>query len=175
MLNLLIDIHGVLADFVTGFCEYHEILLYDGWPKGEYDLEKVTGKHWTSLPAEEIARLPQMPDFMEIMEIASKHRVLFITTTNEEEKGLAAVSWIKSRIYPAGVAVCDELKAHVMDQAHIEDGVLIDDSDIEVNTWRQYGGKAILLPRPWNTAKGNPVEILEEQLFMLECDLTNDG
>lgn len=173
MLNLCVDIHGVLTDYVAGFCGYHEILLYNGWPKGEYDIEKVTGKHWSTLPVEEIAQLPQMPDFMSIMKILAKHRILFITTAKDEEKALATVAWVKNRVYPAGVAVCDEIKAHAMEIAHIAASVLIDDSDVEVNAWRQFGGKAILLPRPWNTAVGDPLEVLEEQLFMIECDLTS--
>ena len=35
-----------------------------------------------------------------------------------------------------------------------QDALLIDDSDANVNAFRDHGGQAILVPRPWNTLYG---------------------
>jgi hypothetical protein len=57
--------------------------------------------------------------------------------------------------------------------AHHE-ALLIDDSAANVNTFREWGGQAVLVPRPWNTLHGvNTAEHLTFVLDSLEHEQTN--
>lgn len=45
------------------------------------------------------------------------------------------------------------------------DTVLVDDSDDNVNSFRQWGGHAILVPRPWNTNRGKDTSSYLKRAF----------
>lgn len=171
MLNLFVDVHGVLANFLKPFCDYHELLgVYENWPKGQYDIETVTGIHWMEFPLCDIATLPEMPDYCEIMALIVMHNIAFISRVAHEQMAFAVLHWLQQRIDPVSFAVSQSLKAYSIAQETVQSSVLIDDCDAEVNAWMAKGGKAILLPRPWNSGEGDPVQVLAEGLNDLDFD-----
>jgi len=171
MLNLFVDVHGVLANFLKSFCDYHELLgVYENWPKGQYDIETVTGISWMEFPLCDIATLPEMPDYCEIMPLIVSHNVAFISRVAHEQMAGATFYWLQQRVTPPTFIFCETLKAHSLPQDTMQAGILIDDCDAEVDAWVAKGGKAILLPRPWNSGEGDPVQVLAERLNDLNFD-----
>lgn len=166
MLNLVIDIHGILADYVKAFCEYHELLgVYENWPKGEYNIKKVTGFHWSEFPLVGLARLPAMPDFLEIMPLIVEHKLIFVSRASNEEMAKCTQMWLDQHIQPAQCYFCAKLKALSCSSAMVQDCILIDDCEDEIKAWENAGGQTILLPRPWNSGEGNAAEYLRDQLY----------
>jgi hypothetical protein len=175
MLNLFVDVHGVLANFLKPFCDYHELLgIYENWPKGQYDIETVTGIPWMEFPLDDIAALPEMPDYIEIMPLIAQHNVAFISRVAHHQMATAVLFWLQQRIDPISFLFTTSLKAEALPLEVVQSSVLIDDCDAEVNAWLEKGGKAILLPRPWNSGQGDPIQVLSEYLIDLDFESDSD-
>jgi len=50
--------------------------------------------------------------------------------------------------------------------AHSE-ALLIDDSDANINTFREWGGNGLLVPRPWNSMHATPAQSYLEEAFSI--------
>ena len=147
MLNLMVDVHGVLANYVKSFCEYHELLgVYENWPSGVYDIEKVTGKSWLEFPAENYRQLPETEDFVEIMPLLVGHNISFATHVPNIEVAEAVLYWLARRISPVNLLACSCMKAESAPIDIVQDFILLDDCDDE------FHGVASLVNGHWSLA-----------------------
>lgn len=160
--HILIDMDGVLADFVGGVLtlfgwpESHQA-KYDAWPKGEYDLAKVLGvsnsELWRVVQIEGTSfwkNLKACPEAEQLMVEIYKSRIPFTVVTSPSRDPLCAagkVYWLQNffdksfRSYFIGSQKWLLAKEGVL---------LIDDYDVNCEAFSMHGGKAFTWPRPWN-------------------------
>lgn len=157
----LLDLDGVIADFVTGICGAHN--------KPNPYLEKEhfgifdTAGLWT-MPWEEFiepcnkefwANLPKMPDADEIIAAVTdffgiENVCILSAPTLNGGCVDGKIEWL-SKHYPQFVESGRYLFGPRKDFCAGPYRVLIDDRDENITKFRENGGNAILLSRPWNS------------------------
>jgi 5'(3')-deoxyribonucleotidase len=156
---VLMDMDGVLVDFVGGICRAHgrEWPYHDRKNLGEYDTAKVIGmapeKFWRPCNRQEFwEQLEWTEDGTEILDAAEKllgpENVYLLTSPTISAGAYAGkFAWVEQNLphYKRRLLMgaCKHLCA-------LEGTVLVDDSDKNVEDFRRAGGEAILVPRPWN-------------------------
>ena len=87
-------------------------------------------------------------------EIVGKDNVFILTMPTKDPYCLAGkLEWIH-RLLPAWIHRQYVMAPH-KEVCASSDSLLIDDADHNVNAFREAGGQAILVPRPWNTMHAN--------------------
>lgn len=158
-MKCLIDLDGVLVDFVTGICAAHgSSNVYDDPANhGKYEMEVLLGLSATQFwkPANEQfwADLPITDDFhalLGIVESAFGAENVCLLTSPIANEGCTTgkVRWIYKHLPDYKRRFLIGPVKHFC--AH-ERSVLVDDYDKNVNNFREHGGKAVLVPRPWNS------------------------
>lgn len=187
MYKCLLDLDGVLVSLVEGISKAHNFMnpWHDEEHHGKYfgsgkmcELWKITdSKLWSVSNAEFWAGLDPMPDYKEILEklelfFGRKNICILSNPTCRtgyiEECAEGKIRWIKEYIpqyeYQFLLGPAKQFCANKY-------SVLIDDYDSNVNKFRDHGGKAFLVPRPWNSAypdRYKVIEKLDEFLWSLE-------
>ena len=163
---IYLDLDGVLVDLVPELCK---ALGFDikNWSAGEYNVSKVFHMEhqfiWNYTNEAFWAELPWTADGKQILEAcwrAVDHRNVCIATTSAEYAFFGKQQWIERELpwfWAHRQFVFTESKKLL---AH-DGAVLIDDCDDNVNMFRKAGGKAILVPRWWNSAWGQADGALE--------------
>ncbi len=147
-MNIALDFDGVLCDTIPAFCRYHRCEhILKNWPKGEYNVLKVTGHTFEAMPQDFWANLPETPEFKSILGLVSGHSVYFITRFLDMEAARGKFSWILKRFKGMPLMFCETLKVNFFDEKNV---ILLDDCEEECEAW---GETAILMPRPWNHAE----------------------
>jgi 5'(3')-deoxyribonucleotidase len=157
----LLDLDGVLLDFQKGVANAlgRENNHYDkpeAW--GIWETWKVMGisEHvfWEALDSYEFwATLEWMPDGREILELVEsyfgKPNIAIMTSPCQHPHCSAAKQWYIQEHLPdyRRRYLITSAKDFMADSGH----VLIDDYDENVRLYRERGGPAILVPRPWNS------------------------
>lgn len=153
---IMLDKDGVLADFVSAAMKVCG-LKYDPdqWPKGVYGMEQVTG-----LPESEIwdrihscgsafwANLKPYPWALHLVtELQKLDDVTIATVPSPDPSSYAGkIRWLKRH----GLF---NLPSMLGRQKWLLSGpgrILIDDSELNLKLWQQYGGESVLFPQPWN-------------------------
>lgn len=158
-MKCLLDLDGVLVDFVGGMCRAHcRANPYDeDRNSGQYEITDLWGmsatEFWEPADAEFWAGLEMCPDGHQILEacvsLFGTDNVCLLTSPSLNEGATdGKVRWIYENL-PAFkrqflVGAAKEFCAH-------ERAVLVDDYDSNVEKFRRHGGRAVLVPRPWNT------------------------
>lgn len=159
-MKCLLDMDGVLVDFVRGAIELHDLPanLYDD-PKslGDFDIVKLSGlkpqDFWKDMGFDFWASLPWTADGMNILNLVlskfgDKNICLLTSPCMTEGCIEGKLYWIRrnlpdfSRRFLVGPA--KEFCAG-------PNNYLIDDSDHNRRTFEAHGGNCILVPRPWNS------------------------
>ena len=158
------DIHGVLADFVGNWLHHFTRLDPEAagkeppaWPEGVYSIEKAFG-----LKTEEVWGFASPEFWCDSMKPTSeKHQIidLFEATGLEVRLVSSAGSPLEIRHFEKEGTTrwiqqhtpYDELR-YVANKAEFArpNRILVDDADHQVDAWRDAGGYAIQIPRPWN-------------------------
>lgn len=155
---IVLDIHGVCADLVTAYLNWHEIDRNSfSWPKGSYNLQDITGKPFDTLPFDFWQGLNHTPELPAIFELLKDKLVILASKSCSHYCTLGTFVWVDKYFHGIPYLPCHDLKANYF----AEDAILIDDSEEEVNAWR---GPAILVPRHWNKGEGDPVEHIRHEL-----------
>ena len=163
MTTIYLDMDGVLVDFIGGICRlfgWKREELYERWPIGEFNIAPILGvtddEFWHRIEQcpDFWLNLEPTPDYLEIISIC-ENKAMFpggIVLMTSPPLGTAAViqkiQWINKHLLAYyrrfAVTPCKEQFAHF-------DAVLVDDFDVNVDKFRQAGGKAVLVPRRWNS------------------------
>lgn len=171
-MKALLDLDGVLVDFVGGMCASHN--RPDPFENGhtDYYLEHAwdmsLSEFWKpSENAEWWEDLPKTPEADYIVQLVEDYvgfdNVCILTSPIDHPQSLAGkVQWIIKN-YPDYrrkflIGPQKQFCAH-------PNAVLIDDHESNIHAFVTEGGHGILVPRPWNSERGNDVlDSLEAQL-----------
>jgi hypothetical protein len=151
----------------------HDYHLYDhhwGWDivKAANHLHPDPGRHftqqsfWESIKREHWSRVPGSPEFFPLLSrcisLVGRENVCILSCPTLDPDCLAGkLEWIQE-FMPKDM----QRQFLIGPRKHFcarPDALLIDDSDANVTAFREHGGQAILMPRPWNSLWGEPTEL----------------
>lgn len=153
---------GILVDFMSGAHKYFGLpYSYEEYPYelGDWDCIPPTGmkitpeEFWESLDEDHWANLPWMPDGKEILAVIEsyfpkEHICLLTSPTLSPSCASGKVRWIQKEMPDYARRFLIGPPKYFC--AHRE-ALLIDDSDKNVNLFKLHGGRAICIPRKWNS------------------------
>lgn len=187
--KIFLDLDGVLADFCQGYIDHLKVpITPDDVNHWGYILnwwKETTGKgvgaFWEQFDEDFWAELKPTKEFQKIIDLVEPHHPIILTAppittgpaTYHAVRG--KVRWIRKYLpycfYDGRFLVgpCKEACASRF-------SLLIDDSYDNCIAWKQQGGAAILVPRPWNSAGQaglNLVKTIEEgmEIFFAVTEL----
>lgn len=169
-MRVILDLDGILADFIRGIFKHHNKPYPDPWPVGVYNINTILNFNflecWGSVRSNFWENLPVCRDAHMILETIRKYTndihvltgVPSIHESQSEADAHAAYGkfvWM-NRNFPdlAKRMSVTTSKAY----AAGPNNLLIDDSDSLCYRFRNHGGQAILIPRPWNSMAGVDVK-----------------
>ena len=157
-MKILLDLDGVLIDFVQRALEQHGVKMKDlDWPAGLYCLTKVLGisdeEFWRMLDSHDYwSSLPWTEEGREIVALAEKavgkkNVYLCTSPTLSPFSGSGKMAWIyrelkgyqRKFLIGAPKYLCAD-----------KETILIDDAEHNINKFVEHGGHAFLFPRHWN-------------------------
>lgn len=176
--QVYVDLHGVLADFVRPWACTSGHSMPKPWPAGRYSLEDAFGveshRIWDAILPESSewwATLPATDEADQVLAIAGGVAPVRIVTsprsplTIRHHEAAGSTRLVAER-YAAQVEIL-EWKGAISRPGLL----LIDDSDDQVREWRKHGGRAVVMPRPWNSEHrhaADPIGRLRSQLRELD-------
>lgn len=155
--RVLLDLDGVLVDFVRGICEAHGV---DSPHTGQssYDTAALLGmtdrEFW--VPANDVTfweNLEWTPDGKQILEIVSRYfhhdQICLLTSPSQAPEAAAGkMRWIQRELPDFSRQFLIGPVKHFC--AHPE-AFLIDDHDVNCDLFAFHGGRTLRVPRPWNS------------------------
>lgn len=157
-MKIFVDLDGVIVDFVRGALQLHNTFVpmrdvrwnfadqlgipqRDFWAPMGYDF-------WAGLPWTK-----EGPRILQRLNVVAGDNYAFLTSPCQTAGCTDGKrEWIKREFGDFGNAMLGRLIVgsckHMM--AH-PGALLIDDYDVNVDTFRKHGGNAVLVPRPWNS------------------------
>ena len=151
------DVHGVLLDFAWPACRLFGVseMDYLAWPP-QGRLEEYLGvtqeAFWSEVEdeGEEFWRtLPVIPAGKEILDLVKCHFKVTIATSVHDRPESRSGTRRAIRQHFAWPSI------HAMDKSSLatSTALLIDDQEEQVQNFREQGGRAILWPASWNSAR----------------------
>lgn len=182
MITILVDLDGVLVDFMAGAIRAHGreglcVTNYDVWEQMGLTREAF----WRPLESYAFwSSLPWTPDGDLLLgRLEMRHSAASIslcTTPHPHESSYAGkFAWVKR--YLPYYADRLHMTARKADLAR-HDAVLIDDHPGNCQAFRQAGGHAVLVPRPWNELahlEGDLVSVVTDRLAEIEMQRAFPG
>lgn len=187
---IYLDMDGVLADLTAAALRVHgREDLATTWPRGVYLLSQALGmteaETWAPINAcgtsfwADLERCQWADD---LVGLASRYRDGEVMIASSPLKPPAYHSaagkliWLE-RHFGGRFASPEHYMLGARKEKLAEPGaILIDDSDQNVDRFRARGGKAILVPQPWNSlrdeplsAPGDKLEYVRTQLYRLRA------
>lgn len=158
-MKILFDLDGLLTNFNKGVCEIHNVedpyRKKENW--GNYHIDKLIGidafEFWKPLEYDFWVNLEPMTDGLELLDFAENQvgaENICILSSPTFNKGCipGKIDWIIQHLpkYQRRFLIGPrkEFCAH-------ENALLIDDSDNNISSFKANNGKAILMPRKWNS------------------------
>lgn len=161
MKTCLLDLDGVLVDFVGGACRFHnkQNPYDDPANLGRYGVEDmfemIQSDFYSPLGEEFWANLRPMDDSISILSLVEKvfgEANVCILTKPIKTPGCAEgkIRWLKKHLpsYYRGNRYLIGPAKHFCASAN---AYLVDDSDVNVKAFNEAGGHGVLVPRPWNS------------------------
>lgn len=167
--KILLDVDGVVADFVGGALEFHQV---DNNPyaleenKGKYTLEDMCGisrsEFFGEMGYEFWLGLSLMPEAIQIFnacaEAVGSQNVCFLTSPVMTRGCLDGKRAWLNKYFPRQPYLIGNDKGFCAAPGHL----LVDDADSNVNRFTAEGGRAFLVPRPWNSSHAFNGSIVSE-------------
>lgn len=155
--HILLDMDGVLVDFFRAALRKHnaEHLVY-GWPPGEWFMERVLGisdkAFWAPIDADPSfwMSLSGYQDWRKLYAACCAYAPTTIATTpsHHPHSAYGKVVWLQKHLG-------EDFRSYMLGpQKHLlatPTRLLIDDRDENCERFEKAGGKALLVPRPWNS------------------------
>lgn len=165
--RIFLDMDGVICDFNRGYLEHFgwtescEAVRTWGWPVDKYKTEnpgKTEGDFWREFGFLFWAQLHKTKEANVILCLVKKFRPVILTTAALYSPGVydGKASWLRRHLpeyYNEGRFLIGGTKHQLAGP----DKLLIDDSEANCIDWCANGGKAIMVPRPWNKRRGESV------------------
>ncbi len=168
--TILLDMDDVLVDFTNGAMAFWGVDNYDVldcYPKGigrdiTMAYECVTGLRideeiwWEHFKREAWANMPPSPDCCRIVDwardlVGYENVYLCTTPTRCGECMAGKLDWIKKNLGPWAY------RNYIMTPKKFvcarPGTLLVDDCDRNVELFKEWGGEAVIWPRPWNEGK----------------------
>lgn len=174
-MKILVDMDGVLVNFAEHILKVHKI---------EYEYEKLTGDlreshfynkmdSWYNLPSTFWETIPWLPEGKELIEyIIAKYgidnTVICTAPSRGAESIYGKIKWVERELPNFTERL---LVTKVKELAASCQNILIDDNETNCNKFIAAGGKAILVPQPWNSNfnlnknKIYSLEYIKEKLY----------
>lgn len=176
-MNCLLDLDGVLINFIEGWERHHSIKLNKPWPVGVYDMPKVYDfpkEHfWDGIGEDFWVGLNFMPDAQNIIAIIEAYfpidKICLISRTPYYEGSHAMgasgkIGWIERHMPQYLDRFLLGPAKHFLATPN---NVLIDDWDKNASDFTRCGGHGILYPRLWNSRHAeasNSPQVLSREL-----------
>jgi hypothetical protein len=132
-----------------------------GWTKQSF-WDQVSQKEWASVPES-----PELPWLLRTCQKVVGHSIYIATSPTKDPGCLAGkLEWIQQNLpnWMHRQYFITPRKHHLAKPGTL----LIDDNEANCLAFRANGGRAVLYPRPWNSAGGQPIrEYLLERLYQL--------
>ena len=155
--RVLLDLDGVLIDFVGGACEHHN----KPWPykegeQGSWELEPLLGMSarelWEPLGYEfwlGLKPFPHMEEFVEILERRFGVEHISLLTSPVKTPGCVEgkMDWIRKHLPQYRRRFLIGPAKEFCASRH---NVLIDDNEDNERKFLEAGGQSLLVPGPWN-------------------------
>ena len=162
MMRCLLDLDGVLIDFLSAAHQYHGLpYSYSNYPYELGSFANVppaqgtlsTREFWDAFDRNFWVNLPWIQEGHEILRtleyaFGRENICLLTSPTINPESIIGKIEWIKRELP-------DYKRRYLVGPAkHFcagPDTVLVDDTDKNINAFKAGGGQTILVPRPWNS------------------------
>lgn len=182
--KVLLDLDGVIADFISGVCGFYDV-PYDAVQaeiikRGSADCVKVAGdlcsravhEFWQGIDREFWLKLNKLPEADAIIDAAiakvGAENVGILTSPGfGPENVIGKLAWI-DRYYPSFAERTIITRAKYLCAG--PNTVLVDDWERMVDSFRQAGGSAILVPRFWNIEnhlRHRTLEVVQQRLILI--------
>lgn len=173
-MNIYVDVDGVLCNFVDRFLNFFKVPTTvlnqeNRWPKGDYDLYKLSTHRPTELPPDEWKEMSTYPGASRLFNIIKSYghilnaNVYIITVVPTEIIKNIRQKWVFDHFTTHPIVLVDSGSRRILKSSIYPkiDDILIDDSEKELDNW---GGHKILVPRPWNRADGEVEHVIDQGL-----------
>lgn len=150
------DVHGTLVNFLGAWAEVAKVDL-STWKRGAYSVEEALGiderEFWHPIlecDAGWWAELPLMPMANALVDTLRDAAPVRFVSSPRCPARRAEAGGTTELVHEC---FCDDVRL-VRDKSELaaRNRLLVDDSDEQCDAWRRAGGRAILVPRPWNSA-----------------------
>jgi len=164
--EIWIDMDGVLCDLVGKLCEEFHFNI-NKWPEGEYDLSKVFKVLYRDIRClwddDFFENLKWTKDGKAIHDLCRtivNDRNTHIVSSFPQSGASGKTRWVEREL----PFVISNRNLHLSLDKSVyaqENRLLLDDCEEDVDSWNKEGGRAILVPRPWN------IEYKDQDFLML--------
>lgn len=174
--TVLLDMDGVLVDFVSGVAKFHKINHpYDSqeaW--GRWDFYNLIGLSYeeimSPLTVEFWANLDWMPGGKKLLEVVEerfgKENICILSNPSGCSKAMEGkLRWLEKHVPEYKSRYLFGPSKHFA--GHIN-RLLIDDADHNVLDYLKHGFPALLVPRPWNKRNQENITQFHEELRFYE-------
>lgn len=185
-----VDMDGVVTDLMSSIIA----LIYDesavkpllrGWPKGTYDMSEALGKPeeriWSAIGREGVEFWRDLSKYPWSAQLINRLQelgdVVFLSSPSRDPKSAAGkLQWIETN-FP------NEARDYILApsdhkwRAASPTGILIDDSQDNIDDWNEHGGVGLLFPQPWNDAEepGDRLKYVMDQVNEVIGSKEKDG
>lgn len=163
--RILLDMDGVLTDLVSAAFRLHDIPLDRGYPMGTYDIMEAAQRikpefnlsprdFWDAMDHGFWAGMLAYSGYLTIVNKAVEavgYENVFIATspTLAPDSASGKVEWIQNFMpWQLHRQYFITPRKYVLAS---KDTLLVDDSDDNCSKFKEGGGSAVLVPRPWNS------------------------
>lgn len=174
-MDIFLDMDGVICDFVAGAAALHNLTgLYE--ENNDYDIVKVSGldaaSFWSPMGYDFWANLPWTEHGKELVGILEERfgqSNICILSSPCKTRGCAdgKIAWLEQFLPQYGRQYFLGPKKRFGAHPGI---CLVDDHDVNVDTFVAGGGQGVVVPAPWNRLRGfSVIESVVSQLDALRA------